>query len=411
MMRVLQINAVYPNGSTGANTRGIHDYLTSRGAESYVAAFQFRVPPEPHFYRIGTPLGRKLHSFRQRLTGYQAHGSAAATRALCRRIEQISPDVVHLQNVHSHFLNLPFFLRYIARRQIALCLTLHDCWFYTGGCVHYAQSGCAKWKTGCGGCPKEYYGIKSWFFDRSAETARERRALFAGIEKLGVIGVSDWVLNEAKESYVFKDHPTVRWRRIYNWVDGQTFRPVDAADLRAKLGIPEGGKMILGVSSPWNARKGLNLFLNLAPLLAADERIVLVGPPPKTELPSGIAAAGRIADPAELARYYSAADVFVHGSKEETFGKVTAESLFCGTPAAVYDATGNSELVTPETGALIPPDAGPARILAILRGLAARPKPTQRCRADAQARFSPSRSLPAHLDFYAELISAAPGRE
>ena len=407
-MRVLQINALYPNGSTGANTRDIHRYLREHGHDSFVAAPAFRGEFEPAFYRIGTPFGRRLHSIRQRITGYQAHGSTRATHALCRWIDRIEPDLVHLQNVHSHFLNLPLLLRHIARRRIALCLTLHDCWFYTGGCVHYARNGCAKWRTGCGGCPRGYNGIRSWFFDRSAETARERRGLFAAIERLGVIGVSDWVLNEAKRSYVFEGHPAVRWTRIYNWVDGSLFRPADAADiadLRARLGIPEGGTMILGVAAPWNERKGLDLFLNLAPLLDESERIVLVGPPPKSPIPDKIAAVGRIADPAELARYYAAADLFVQGSREETFGKVTAESLSCGTPAAVRDATGNTELIAPGTGALIPPDADPARILAIVRRAAAGPKPAERCRAEAQARFSPERSLSAHLDFYARLIS------
>ena len=407
-MRVLQINARYPNGSTGANTRDIHRYLKDRGHDSYVAALAFAGETEPNFYQIGTMFGRRLHSLRQRITGYQAHGSAGATRALCRRIDRIEPDLIHLQNVHSHYLNLPVLLRYIAERRIALSLTLHDCWFYTGGCVHYAGCGCDKWQTGCGGCPPGYYGIGSWFFDRSAETARERRGLFAEIKKLGVIGVSDWVLNEAKRSYVFKDHPAVRWTRIYNWVDDRVFRPADPADaagLRARLGIPEGGTMYLGVAAPWNGRKGLDLFLNLAPLLDESERIVLVGPPPKTPMPEKIAAVGRIADAAELALYYAAADLFVQGSKEETFGKVTAEALACGTPAAVYDATGNAELIAPGIGAPIPPDADPARILGILREAAKRPKPADRCRAEAQARFSPARSLSAHLDFFTRLAS------
>ena len=410
-MRVLQINARYPNGSTGANTRDLHRYLLAHGHGSYVAALAFRAEPERNFYKIGTLFGRRLHSLRQRITGYQAHGSALATRGLCRWIDRIEPDVIHLQNVHSHFLNLPMLLDHIAARQTALCMTLHDCWFFTGGCVHYAQSGCGKWQTGCGGCPEDYYGIRSWFFDRSAETARDRRDRFAAIKRLGVIGVSDWVLGEAKRSYIFKDHPTVRWRRIYNWIDDTVFRPVPTADLRAKLGIPEGGKMILGVATPWNARKGLDLFLNLAPLLNDDERIVLIGPKPNRPLPKQITAVGRIANTADLVACYAAADVFVQGSKEETFGKVTAEALFCGTPAAAYDMTANSELIAPGTGALIPPDADAGRIMAILRRVMTGPKPAEACRQSALDRFTMESSLPAHLKFYAELTAQAPEPE
>src|SRR5207237_10338323 len=37
-------------------------------------------------------------------------------------------------------------------------------------------------------------------------------------------------------------------------------------------------------------------------------------------------------DSAELARYYCAADLFVHPGVQETFGLVTLESQACGTP-------------------------------------------------------------------------------
>ncbi len=45
-----------------------------------------------------------------------------------------------------------------------------------------------------------------------------------------------------------------------------------------------------------------------------------------------------------LAKYYSMADVFVHFSIEDTFGKVIAEAQACGTPAIVYNATACSEI-------------------------------------------------------------------
>lgn len=403
-MRVLQINACYSDGSTGANTRDIHRWLLARGEESFVAVPGFQRQKESGFYAIGNPFDRRVHAFVSRITGYQAYGSAGATRALCRYIDKIAPDVIHLQNVHSHFLHLPLLLRFIAKRKGALCLTLHDCWFFTGRCVHYTESGCARWQIGCGRCPKNYHGIKTWFFDRSAEMARTRQSLFVEIDRLGVIGVSDWVLNQARQSYILGSHPTARWRRLYNWVDDKVFKPTDSAPLRSTLGIPEGGKMILGVSSPWSDRKGLSLFLDIAPLLAPNEKIVLVGPLPARTLPANIVTVGKVGDPTLLARYYGAADLFVQGSREETFGKVTAESLLCGTPAAVVDSTGNTELIHPGCGLLIPPRASAAEVLASLRATMALPKPVDICRADAQARFTPEKILPAHFEFYASLL-------
>ena len=55
----------------------------------------------------------------------------------------------------------------------------------------------------------------------------------------------------------------------------------------------------------------------------------------------------------ELARYYSASDVFVFPSLTDTFGLVLLEAMACGTPVAAYPAPGPVDVVTPGvTGAL-----------------------------------------------------------
>ena len=398
-MRILQVNACYPNGSTGTLARDIHRYLLDAGHGSFIASPAFRTAREPNFYTIGTPLTQKIHTLEERVTGYQAHGSRSATKKLCAYIDRIAPDVVHLHNVHSHYLSLPVLLNFIANRNGALCLTLHDCWFYTGGCVHYTQSGCGKWRTGCGGCPRGYYGIKTWFFNRSSQAAHRRRDLFARIGRLGVVGVSDWVLNEAKQSFVFRDHPTVRWKRIYNWVDGTLFKPTDADGLRKRLNMAPGDKMILGVAPYWTGRKGLDTFLAIAPLLNRNEKIVLAGTEPKRELPGNIAAVGRV-DPARLPEYYSAADIVLQTSKEETFGKVTAESLLCGTPAIVYRTTGNAELVSPGSVYGVSGDAGAGEIVELVRRVTAGAKPAERIRREALERFDPQAALGGYAEVY-----------
>lgn len=47
----------------------------------------------------------------------------------------------------------------------------------------------------------------------------------------------------------------------------------------------------------------------------------------------------------ELAEIYSAADVFVNPSREETFSMTTLEAIACGTPAIVYRGTACEEVV------------------------------------------------------------------
>lgn len=46
----------------------------------------------------------------------------------------------------------------------------------------------------------------------------------------------------------------------------------------------------------------------------------------------------------ELAEYYSAADVFVNPTYDDTFPTTNIEALACGTPVVTYRAGGSPEL-------------------------------------------------------------------
>ena len=57
----------------------------------------------------------------------------------------------------------------------------------------------------------------------------------------------------------------------------------------------------------------------------------------------------------DLSALYSMADVFVHFSMEDTFGKVIAEAQACGTPVVVYNSTACPEIVGPSCGFVAAP--------------------------------------------------------
>ena len=57
----------------------------------------------------------------------------------------------------------------------------------------------------------------------------------------------------------------------------------------------------------------------------------------------------------DLSALYSMADVFVHFSMEDTFGKVIAEAQACGTPVVVYNSTACPEIVGPGCGFVAEP--------------------------------------------------------
>jgi glycosyltransferase involved in cell wall biosynthesis len=61
----------------------------------------------------------------------------------------------------------------------------------------------------------------------------------------------------------------------------------------------------------------------------------------------------RLSSQTELAELYSAADVFVNPSREETMGLTTVEALACGTPAVVYNSTAVPEVVDEKSGIVV----------------------------------------------------------
>lgn len=339
-MKVLQINAVNGIRSTGRTTLEIADYLNKNGYEGYLA-YSDGMPYKQGF-KIGTKIEIKLHGLLSRIFGTQAYFSKYGTKKLLRYIDNLRPDIIHLHNLHSNYINIELLLKYIADKNIATVLTLHDCWFYTGKCTHYTIDNCYKWKIKCGNCPRLKKDNKSWFFDKTMKMHRDKNEWFRNIPRLAVVGVSDWITNEARSSLLSSAKIITR---IYNWIDLDIFKPVNTDDLRKRLNLTN-EFIILGVASSWSNAKGLDKFIELASILSSDIVILLVGNiNTSIILPQNVIHINETHDINELVEYYSLADVFLNMSLEESFGKVTAEALACGTPVITNNYTANPELV------------------------------------------------------------------
>lgn len=341
-MKVLQINAVYNLSSTGRTTTELHKALLENGIDSYVAYADTDKPDDENLYHIGSPVDKKIHALMSRISGKQAYFSTLYTKKLLKYIDKIKPDIIHLRNFHGNYINMPMLLKYINNNHIATVVTLHDFWFLTGKCVYFTTAKCNKWQNHCEKCPDLQNGNPTWFLDRTKQMFSDKLNLFAGIDRLAFVGVSQWTTDEAKKSPICKN-ATVR--RIYNWIDFDKFHKTDASVFKAEK-AGEKSFVILGVAASWDERKGLNSFLELSKKLGEDEKILLVGKiPDSVKLPDNIISAGVTNSTKELSDYYNAADALVTFSLEETFGKVSAEALSCGTPVVCYNSTANPELV------------------------------------------------------------------
>ena len=190
-MKVMQINAVYGVGSTGVIVEDLHNLSLKNGIESYVSYSTTNKNPAEieNGYVIGDTLGKKIHAVLSRVGGKQAYFSSSATKKLIGHIESVKPDIVHLHNLHSNYVNLNLLLDYLAKKDIATVVTLHDCWFYTGGCFHYTAAGCNKWQEACGNCPKKKQDTPALLTDNSAKILADRKKYFGKIKNLIMTGV------------------------------------------------------------------------------------------------------------------------------------------------------------------------------------------------------------------------------
>lgn len=160
---------------------------------------------------------------------------------------------------------------------------------------------------------------------------------------------SHWLEGLVQQSYLREYPVTVK----YNNIDTNVFKPTPS-DFRERYNLQD-KKIVLGIASTWDKRKGLNDFIGLASMLDNSYKIILVGLSMKQIkfLPNNIIGIPRINSPQELAAIYTAADVFVNPSYEDNYPTVNLEAQACGTKVITYDVGGCEETIVKNKGMIL----------------------------------------------------------
>lgn len=342
---LLQINSDANWGSTGKIAEMIGQVALSNGWQSYIAYGRDNNPSQLQVIKVGNKLSVYIHYLLYRFFDFEGLGSIIPTFRLISKIKQIKPDIIHLHNIHGHYLNYPILFKFLKKIKVPVVWTLHDCWTMTGHCYLYDCIECDRWKTGCHHCPKS----EKWSLDNSKFNYRLKKKYFRSLENVHIITVSDWLGSLVKESFLNK-FPV---KTIYNGIDLNVFKPsfnsyVQKERLDNKM-------ILLAVASVWSNYKGLSDYIKLSELLSDEYKLVLVGLSESQihQLPSRIIGIKRTQSQVELVELYSAASVVLSLSYGESLGLTPIEGMACGTPAIVYNNTAQPELVTPETGSVV----------------------------------------------------------
>ena len=246
-------------------------------------------------------------------------------------------DIIHLHWICGGMLSIS----QIGKIQKPVVWTMRDMWPMTGGC-HYAMD-CKSYETGCGSCSQLNSQSK---YDLSYFVLKKKKANFP--KNMKIVGISNWLSECAKNSFLFKDFDI---RTISNNINTNDFLPVKKSIARDILGLPSNKKIILaGAQNLKDFYKGFDKYLKAIRQLKDKSNLFLLffgNLDENIMKQSGFEykSLGFLYDIISLKLAYSASDVFVAPSLMDAFGKTLAESMSCGTPVVCFDATGPKDIV------------------------------------------------------------------
>lgn len=351
MKTILLVNSTANSGSTGRIAEGIGQAAIANGYNSYFGYGRIGQDSVSKLIKIGSAKDIILHGLGSLLFDNHGFCSRTATLKFIKEIEKFHPDVINLHNIHGYYLNVEILFNYLEVSNIPVVWTFHDCWPFTGHCTYFDRYKCLKWKSGCEYCPNSKGYPKSLFLDRSKYNYYEKKELFNKLKNVTLVAPCNWMKKLIQQSFLSK-YPVVT---IHNGVDIDIFKPIRSAEIRKKLGITPNKKIILGVASIWDKRKGFDDFIKLNLGLDKHYQIILVGLNDRQEasLPKNMIGVKRTENIKQLAELYSLANVFVNPTYVDNFPTTNIEALACGTPVVTYRTGGSSEAIDDYTGVVV----------------------------------------------------------
>lgn len=390
MPKLLQINICSAVLSTGKITEDIAKVAIRHNWDCYTAWGRLAKPSVSKQIRIGNRMDTYRHFIVNKLFDQEGLASKKATLELINKINTIEPDIIHLHNIHDHYLNYPILFEFLANTNIPVVWTQHDCWTFTGGCMYYDIYNCEKWKSHCTGCPEH----RALFKDNTEKQFELKKEMLSKIKKIIYVPVSYWLADSLRESHQ-KHRPIIT---IHNGIDINIFKP--------SISKKNDGKFrIIGVAAVWSKRKGLDDFIKLRSMLSMEFEITIIGlnKDQIKSLPSGIKGIYRTTNIQELVNFYSEADVFVNPTYSDNFPTTNIEALSCGTPVITYNTGGSPEAIDEKTGIVIDKGDvyGIAKAITYMKNY---PLFAEDCRKRAESLFNKDQCFEKYIQLYESLL-------
>ncbi|GDX96296.1 glycosyl transferase family 1 [Planctomycetia bacterium] len=348
-----------PGGLNHAALR-LHDELLRQGASSWVcmqagcahaSAAHSRPETVVAHGRGHAVIRRRLDSIPAWLLSGKPYLSLSwLPTTIHETVAALNPDVVHIHQPHGATVSLAGLRRFGS----PLVATLHDMWFFTGGCTF--DGGCGRWSSACGNCPKVRfphahdassvgYGLKRWAYPKKPIT---------------FIAPSRWIEEAARASSLLGKASIAR---IPYGIDVEQFVPRAKEEARRAIGLPLDAILIGFVSHEVDdPRKGIDLTAAVVAAMRDHIRgrrvlaVAIGGAAPMENLfvADSLLFLGRLSSE-QLALAYPALDAVLVTSRQDNLPNVAIEAAACGTPVFGFDVGGLRDLVAIPAESLAPP--------------------------------------------------------
>lgn len=345
LKNIVQISAFSSRGGAALISRKIYEEMKALGYSSKMLV-GYKDSDNPDI----TPIPRESGVTQENLTKFQEKNDwpdffHLSSFKLPEYKNFAYSNIVHYHNLHINFFS-KFAMPYLTSLRPSIW-TLHDeeaISDHAGYSLQEKQNEFGFWESSS---LNSYPAIKT---DTGRFISKNKKLIYENSD-FTVVGVSKWMADRAKNSALGdKDI-----RMIYNGIDMDTFKALNKATARTELGLPIDKKILMFSANQGtkNSFKGGSFIINAYEKLKHREDILFIsigGDKGEKESWKDI---GYVSDRDEMAKYYSAADLFIYPTLADTFGLVVAEALACNTPVVSFNTHAIPELIShKETGYL-----------------------------------------------------------
>lgn len=294
-------------------------------------------------------------------------------------------DIIHLHWV-TGFIDYPTFFKNVKK---PIVWTLHDK-NPAVGLQHYSSVFFPV--------PKELKPLDDY-------CRRIKRDSLVKARSLNIVAISEMMVDICRNSEVLKGFPITL---IHNGIDPEGFKMFDRQQSRKELGLISDAKVFL--FSGYNIHDPNKGLLRVVEALEKcdipNKMLVCIGMSnlPMPDAPFPIILTGLLTSQEKISKYYSAADIFLQSSFEETFSQTPLEAMACGTPVVALPFSGAHDLISQDNGIVCDDFTTEALAKGIMQAIN-RYYDREKIREDVINRFSYDKIVQQYIELYKTVLN------